>query len=235
MHYAQSDVEAAKEFEGFMVGLLAKQMRSSVPDGPWSNGAMATFADLFDQEIGKRVAEGGAFGLQDSVLKSLTARRGQADPTQRLAPAHPMPTEAIGHAVGRVTSQFGERRDPFTGEHRAHHGIDFAAPAGTPIRAAADGVVRFAGKRGGYGNVVIVEHADGTETRYAHCKELSVQRGAAVSAGENIATVGSTGRSTGPHLHFELRRGGEAVDPKEWIREKGAQVLAEATDSAFER
>lgn len=233
-HYRQGDEEAAREFEAWMVGTLAKQMRASVPDGPWSEGAMGTFADLFDQEIGRRVADNGGFGLQEDVLKSLRERRGESTALARLGIPRPAEHETTG-IVGRISSHFGERNDPFTGQKRMHHGLDLAAPAGTPVRAAADGIVRFAGKRGGYGNVVIVEHADGTETRYAHLRDLSVKRGASVAAGENIATVGSTGRSTGPHLHFELRRNGEAVAPEEWMREKGAQVLPGTTDSGHER
>ena len=241
-HYASTDEKAAEEFEAFMVSTLAKQMRLSVPDGPWSDGAMSTFADLFDQEIGKRVADQGGFGLQEDVLKSLRHRRGDSDamPAFPLLP-HPAvarPAKSTPHpagAIGRITSSFGARIDPFTGERRMHHGLDMAAPVGTPVHAAADGVVRFAGNRGGYGNVVIVGHADGTETRYAHCKELSVEKGATVAAGQAIATVGNTGRSTGPHLHFELRRNGEPVPPEDWMRENGAQVLAGATESATER
>lgn len=234
--YQQADEDAAREFEAFMVGTLAKQMRASVPNGPWSDGAMATFADLFDQEIGKRVAETGGFGLQEDVLKSLRGRREQSSGFSGL-PSLPAPNpkrEGEG-IVARVTSAFGLRSDPFTGENKLHRGLDLAAPAGTPVSAAAEGVVRFAGKRGGYGNVVIVAHPDGTETRYAHLRDISVKRGAQVDAGENIATVGSTGRSTGPHLHFELRRNGEAVEPNAWLVEKGAQVLPGATESAAKR
>lgn len=114
---------------------------------------------------------------------------------------------------GRITSSFGVRRDPIHGRHKQHRGLDIAAPRGTPIEAAASGTVVFAGWRRGYGNTVTIEHADGRRTRYAHADELLVSRGDVVDAGQTIAKVGSTGRSTGPHLHFEVFEGGERVDP----------------------
>jgi murein DD-endopeptidase MepM/ murein hydrolase activator NlpD len=223
---ADGDADAAREFEAWMVAFLSKQMRETVKDGPWSGAAMGTFADLFDQEIGQRVAETGGFGLQESLVGALQARR-QATERAGGAPAAGVPAAvatAVGVAVGRataqglrVTSAFGARRDPLNGERRDHHGVDYGAPAGTPIRAAAAGLVRFSGARGGYGNVVILAHPDGTETRYAHCRELGVKAGEVVAAGQPIATVGSTGRSTGPHLHFEVRRDGTPVDPSTWV------------------
>jgi len=211
------DKKAAEQFEGWMVSFMAKQMRESVKDGPWSSGAMSTFADLFDQEIGTRVAESGGFGLQEDLLRSIRHPAGQ--PAEGPPGGHERAHAPVGaveaHGL-RVTSQFGLRADPFTGVMKEHHGLDLGAPEGTPVLAAAAGKVRFAGKRGGYGNVVIVEHADGTETRYAHCRELDVAAGQSVAAGQPIATVGSTGRSTGPHLHFEVRQGGKPVDPATW-------------------
>jgi murein DD-endopeptidase MepM/ murein hydrolase activator NlpD len=116
-------------------------------------------------------------------------------------------------AEGRVSSRFGMRVHPITGQQRMHSGMDIAAPTGTPVRAAAGGVVSFAGSRGGYGNTVIVDHPDGTQTLYAHKHTLGVQVGESVRAGQTIGTVGSTGQSTGPHLHFEVRRNGEPQDP----------------------
>jgi murein DD-endopeptidase MepM/ murein hydrolase activator NlpD len=116
-------------------------------------------------------------------------------------------------AEGRISSRFGMRVHPITGRQRMHSGMDIAAPTGTPVRAAAGGVVSFAGSRGGYGNTVIIDHPDGTQTLYAHKHTLGVQAGESVRAGQAIGTVGSTGQSTGPHLHFEVRRNGEPLDP----------------------
>ena len=119
---------------------------------------------------------------------------------------------------GRITSEFGPRTHPVTGAHRDHHGLDIAAATGTPIGAAADGKVTFAGSQGGYGNVVIVDHGNGTETRYAHQDTIAVTVGQSIRAGQRVGTVGSTGMSTGPHLHFEVRRHGEPVDPHRFLR-----------------
>jgi murein DD-endopeptidase MepM/ murein hydrolase activator NlpD len=114
---------------------------------------------------------------------------------------------------GRITSSFGTRRDPIDSRQRQHRGLDIAAPRGTPIEAAAEGRVVFAGDQRGYGRTVIIEHADGRRTRYAHADELQVSAGDCVAAGQIIATVGSTGRATGPHLHFEVIEEGRQIDP----------------------
>lgn len=119
--------------------------------------------------------------------------------------------------TGRISSNFGTRFHPIDKKTKFHGGVDIAVPRGTPINSAADGVVTFAGKRGGYGNVVIVEHADGRETFYAHCDKLLVEKGQIVSGGELIAEAGSTGKSTGPHLHFELRENGKPIDPMKFL------------------
>lgn len=123
--------------------------------------------------------------------------------------------------AGRVSSAFGGRRDPVTGARRFHGGVDIAAPAGSPIGAVAAGRVVFAGRQGGYGNTVIVEHADGRQSRYAHAARLLVKEGDAVDSGQTIATVGSTGRSTGPHLHLEVTENGRRVDPLRSLGERG--------------
>ncbi|MPZ88668.1 MAG: peptidoglycan DD-metalloendopeptidase family protein [Nitriliruptorales bacterium] len=116
-------------------------------------------------------------------------------------------------APGRTSSPFGTRTHPVTGQRRLHAGVDIAAATGTPIVAAAAGVVRAAGLRGGYGNLVVVDHGGGLETRYAHASAIAVAAGERVEAGRLLAWVGSTGLSTGPHLHFEVRVGGDPRDP----------------------
>jgi murein DD-endopeptidase MepM/ murein hydrolase activator NlpD len=119
--------------------------------------------------------------------------------------------------AGPVTSPFGARTSPTTGAQEFHEGIDIGAAQGTPIRAAASGTVTFAGQMSGYGNVVIVQHAGGLQTRYAHQSAMSVTAGQTVAAGEVIGAVGATGEATGPHLHFEVRLNGVAVDPAPYL------------------
>lgn len=120
-------------------------------------------------------------------------------------------------AEGKITSHFGLRRDPFDGKLRQHNGIDIALKEGTEIKAAASGTVVFSGEAKGYGKVVIVEHEGGISTLYGHNSVNLVKKGDRVEAGQTIALSGSTGRATGPHLHFEVRKEGEAVDPTQLI------------------
>jgi len=120
---------------------------------------------------------------------------------------------------GRLSSGFGYRRDPFTGKTAFHSGIDIAAPRGTSIYAAGAGKVTFSGyNSSGYGYMVEIQHNNGLKTVYAHCSKLYVKTGDFVGKGDLIAAVGSTGRSTGPHLHFEVRVNGKAVDPRQYVK-----------------
>ncbi|WP_236580682.1 M23 family metallopeptidase [Rubrivivax sp. A210] len=119
-----------------------------------------------------------------------------------------------------IVSPFGNRRDPFTEAHAFHAGVDFAAPPGTPILAAAGGRVVVAGPRPEFGLTVEIEHGNGLRTRYAHAMALLVGVGDVVGQGEAIARVGSSGRSTGPHLHFEVLRNDAAVDPRRWLAQR---------------
>ena len=115
---------------------------------------------------------------------------------------------------GRVSSSFGYRRDPFEGTQRFHHGIDIAAEAGAKVYPVKDGVVTFSGFRKGYGNIVEIDHGEGLVTRYAHNRANQVAVGDKVSSNTVIAEVGSTGRSTGPHLHFEVQHDGKKIHPQ---------------------
>jgi len=119
--------------------------------------------------------------------------------------------------LARVSSGFGNRTDPFTGTRAYHAGIDFPAPRGTTVMSAGYGKVTFVGQKSGYGNLVEVTHAAGLVTRYGHLSAFLVKEGQVVNAGTPIAKVGSTGRSTGPHLHFEVRSKDQAVDPGKYL------------------
>lgn len=123
-------------------------------------------------------------------------------------------------AGGFISSYFGEREDPFSGEEAYHKGVDFAGSAGANVVAVAAGVVTWAGNRTGYGNLVEINHGDGYVTRYAHNQRTLVSVGDTVKRGDPIALMGSTGRSTGPHVHFEVLRNGRQVDPLTFVGRK---------------
>jgi len=118
---------------------------------------------------------------------------------------------------GYVSSRFGKRVDPFTKRVTFHSGVDIASPKGTAFTAMADGVVTWSGKRAGYGNMVEIDHGDGRSTRYGHASALLVAKGDYVKKGQKIGLVGSTGRSTGPHLHFEVLMNGKQINPKQYL------------------
>src|SRR5690348_16334593 len=120
-------------------------------------------------------------------------------------------------STGYISSGFGRRVDPFTGGEEFHEGIDFAAPAGTRIRAVAAGIVTWAGPRNGYGNMVQVDHGNGYATRYGHAYQVLVHVGETVNRGDALALVGDTGRSTGPHVHFEVLKNGHEVNPARFV------------------
>ncbi|ENO16853.1 hypothetical protein J057_04075 [Marinobacter nanhaiticus D15-8W] len=119
---------------------------------------------------------------------------------------------------GWLSSRYGYRSDPFTGKRTWHDGVDLAGKEGSDIIAVAAGVVTFAGDRYGYGNLVEIDHGDGLVTRYGHCKTVKVSVGDVVQKGQVVALMGSTGRSTGPHVHFEVRRNGKSQNPEDYIQ-----------------
>lgn len=122
-------------------------------------------------------------------------------------------------AIGYYTSGFGTRRAPFGGKVKMHEGVDIANHPGTPIKATADGVVTFANTKAGYGQTVILDHGYGLQTWYAHTRAILVKNGQKILRGDTIALLGSTGRSTGPHCHYEVRVNGIPVDPLSYILE----------------
>lgn len=125
------------------------------------------------------------------------------------------------------SSNFGIRSDPFHGTARMHAGVDIPGPTGTPIYATADGTVAHAERQGGYGNMVELDHGKGIATRYGHLSKILVAPGAAVHRGDLIALMGSTGRSTGPHLHYEVRIDGHAVNPVPFLTTADYALVAQ--------
>jgi len=150
-----------------------------------------------------------------------------ADGPGEIATAAPW-TRLVG-GPATISSEYGLRRDPFTRRPAFHTGVDIAAPAGTPIYPMAAGTVVFSGWRGGYGRTVIVRHADGLESLYAHNARNLVRAGDIVDAQTPLGTVGESGRSSGPHLHFEVRRDGRAVNPLRYLDAANAPTTAART------
>lgn len=237
--------EAGITLESALLSKLLGQSFSKTGSGPEAQFA----ADVFSQVIADAVARQGGVGLAKSIEDSLMSTA-EAQPTgetpapgAKVAYLHNVPAagkkagpptgagttdEALssllveGHA--RVSSGFGIRRDPMHGRHRFHHGVDVAAPEGADIRAVRSGTVSFAGERKGYGNVVEIDHGDGMSTLYAHASVINAKVGDHVNEGQVIAEVGSTGRSTGPHLHFEVRQADRIVDPNEALKKRSHRV-----------
>lgn len=228
---------AAKQLEAFFLRRLLAEAR---PEGGGAlDGGFAgdTFKQMLDEQIADKMAAAGGIGLADMFAGQLTSPGDAAAAPVRAAAAAPssvyapgaiaelpraaslqdLPTAAPAPFVlpvaGRPTSGYGLRTDPIKGTTSKHPGFDLAAPTGTPVAAAAGGTVVHAGPAGTYGNLITIRHDNGLETRYAHLSAVDVQVGARVEAGQPIGKVGTTGYSTGPHLHFEVRRDGQTIDP----------------------
>lgn len=119
---------------------------------------------------------------------------------------------------GNITSNFGHRENPFGGSNvETHKGLDIKGPMGAPVKAMAKGVVSFAGPRGGFGNCIILKHGNGFETLYGHLSKILVSSGQQIEIGQQIGNIGSTGRSTGPHLHYEVHRNGQKINPQSFL------------------
>ncbi|MCS7184963.1 MAG: M23 family metallopeptidase [bacterium] len=132
----------------------------------------------------------------------------------------------IWPAQGYKTSHFGYRLDPLYGGFEFHHGVDISGDYGQPIRATADGIVEYTGWLGGYGRLVIIDHGFGFKTRYGHCSKILVKPGDKVKRGDKIATIGSTGKATGPHVHYEVFFRGKSVNPGRFLNEEIAYTIS---------
>ncbi|MBS0226311.1 MAG: M23 family metallopeptidase [Proteobacteria bacterium] len=190
-------------------GLQGGEFNFSAPigqggGGPASDITPAQMRSGLDAVQAQFDSAGGQLTVLDTLLASRTAK-GSLD--RAIAPT----------ANSYVTSTFGARADPFGAGEQFHKGIDFAARVGDPVYAVADGVVSFVGQRTGYGNVIEVDHGNGYVTRYAHNSQLLKQVGDLVRAGTEIAKAGSTGRSTGAHVHLEVWKNGAYVNPAPFL------------------
>ena len=191
-----SKAEAAIRQFGLNPEVLARQARNAQ-------------GGIFEPFFGSRKQD-----VRDPRFLKLATSLGRMDAMERALAAIPTSMPA---AVMMMSSGFGYRSDPFTGAGAMHAGLDFKGPVGTPILAAAEGRVTFAGFHSGYGNTVEITHANGLLTRYAHLSGLNVAHGQMVDRGLQIGRMGSTGRSTGSHLHFEVRLNGQAINPRKFL------------------
>lgn len=168
------------------------------------------------------------FGVLRTLLSGLEARlrsvRGEVERRERLAAATP----SIWPAHGWLTGSYGRRSDPFSGTADFHDGIDISASKGQPVYATADGVVVSAAYAGEYGNLLVLDHGFGLSTRYAHLSSFNVRAGATVRRGDVIGLVGSTGRSTGWHLHYEILANGRMINPLQLLTQPGPRSTPRA-------
>jgi len=209
-HRSRQATEAIRK-----LGLNPQTLLAEVEDNDARGGPLLRLATSRDGSLDPRFER---FGLSLSRMQAL----------ERSLAGIP---QVRPSSMDFITSGFGYRSDPFTGAGAMHAGIDFKGPVGAPIYAAAQGTVSFAGRKQGYGNCVEIVHGNGLMTRYAHMSKFRVAVGQSVEAGHVIGAIGNTGRSTGAHLHFEVRVGGRAVNPRPFL-EKGRNVRKETPKGA---
>jgi murein DD-endopeptidase MepM/ murein hydrolase activator NlpD len=222
---AKNDAQTAgAQLEAFFLRQLLSETR---PQGGMLDGGFAgdTFKQMLDEALADKMTAAGGIGLAkmfaDQLGKTHETAAAPAVANAPLgAPGSGAPLDRPAGAphfilpvAGRPSSGYGLRTDPIEGTTVNHPGFDLAAKAGTEVAAAARGTVVQAGPAGSYGNLVTLRHDDGFETRYAHLSAVGVKVGDVIEAGQQIGAVGTTGHSTGPHLHFEIRQNGRPVDP----------------------
>jgi murein DD-endopeptidase MepM/ murein hydrolase activator NlpD len=238
-HPSQNDQQVLHErladFASIFIFQMLQSMRRTIPKSKLLDSGFANdlYHSLLDQEVANLVARRESMGLTELLQQqfkvpdnigreSTPIKQAIASYRQQLPQGFPasfsMPVD------GSVSSHYGLRIDPFEHDTQWHDGIDIAAPAGTLVRAVAPGRVLFSGMREGYGNLLILEHSDGYQTYYAHNATNIVDVGTEVTAGQAIAQVGQSGRATGPHLHFEIRKDGATLDPTSFLTSTNPRV-----------
>jgi murein DD-endopeptidase MepM/ murein hydrolase activator NlpD len=188
-------------------GSIPEDLDARLPLMEKHNSLMRDMHEQIDELNRASIHQKGEF---ESLLKSL-------EDQQNLLASTPAIRPISRGEKSWVTSSFGFRRSPFTGQREFHQGFDISTRKGTPILVTAEGVVTFAGKKGLLGNTIIIDHGHGMVTRYGHCSKFLKKRGEKVKRWEPIALVGNTGRSTGPHVHYEVRLNGIPVNPYKYI------------------
>ncbi len=232
--------ELAHQFESLFIGQMLRQMRQSLTmagddEDDKSSKPFEAMTDQMDTALAQNLSENGGLGIAQVIIDAFNQQQASKAPgavarakagsapvsvplttprAQAALPSSAAPT-AMPLPASHVTSKFGWRSDPLTGQTKFHKGVDLRAAYGQPVTSVASGKVVQAGAEGGYGLSVVVEHGSGIRTRYAHLSEVSVKAGDPVADGETIGKAGQSGRSTGPHLHFEILADGRPVDPVE--------------------
>lgn len=218
----QSDLGRIQQFDSKLRVMMdidkGEPSEYSALGGPVTEDFSKTYLPLHRQELLTRKMH--TFMKQLSTDMRLEEVR-QQELVQALRESHESlaATPSIWPTQGWITSPFGGRRSPFTGKAGFHRGLDISAPSGSPVYAPARGTVTFSGLDGAYGNSIVLQHGNGLSTRYAHMQRLNVKEGQLVNRGDVIGHVGTTGRSTGPHLHYEVMVNGVSVNPMRYILE----------------
>lgn len=222
----------AEQFESTMVSQMLKGLQTSMFDNEENGDASSGVGPLSDalfNELSLAITRAGGMGIANAMIGPLTAQTAAAAQDLGNTAAAGVPASSGVFAVepslqpltsgpiplsARVSSAYGMRKDPISGDVRMHKGTDIPMPYGADVRTAGPGTVVSVGEVSGYGLQVVVDHGDGVTTSYAHLSSAAVKPGDTVTRGEVIAAVGNSGRSTGPHLHFEVLTRGRAIDPQ---------------------
>ncbi|HUU49819.1 MAG TPA: peptidoglycan DD-metalloendopeptidase family protein [Nitrospinota bacterium] len=208
--------EVAKKFEQIFIFYMLKTMRASIQKSGLIDGGRGEeiYTSMLDNEFSSVISNRGGIGLARLIIDDLKIRG-------LLKEYENKEIQGMGSfilpAQGKISSPFGMRDDPIDGVKRFHYGIDIDSIYSNKIFAAQSGKVIFSGEKGNYGKTIIIRHKEGTETLYAHNSKNLVDVGEYVKKREPIAQVGDSGRSTGPHLHFEIRRNGELLNPLKFL------------------
>lgn len=222
--------EVAKQMESLFAYEMIKVMRETTEASDQGSLGNDTYMSMFDQELSRLFAEQNT-GLQDMLangISSIAEKKAQAtlpQPTDRPQEQKNALQSEIHSLLpdvsqAHISSGYGMRKDPFSGAWKFHEGVDIPVPEGTAVHAIRNGKVLFSGKQRGYGNVVILDHGDGFITKYGHNEKNLVKEGDEVDGGSVIAQAGSTGKSTGSHVHFEVLYKGRAVSPSTLLTQR---------------
>jgi murein DD-endopeptidase MepM/ murein hydrolase activator NlpD len=232
--------KAAQDFEAVFIAHMLKVMRETIEESGLLEGGFgkSIYTEMFDQEVSQNLAKRGTLGISNIIYQKLAANIDEEGSRNTAQPSGTVPagksavpslpssqnreassnqeyeiTELQLPVQAPISSAFGIRKDPFSHQAQFHKGLDLAAPEGMNVVPALSGTVVSAGYASGYGNTVVIQHAGGLQTRYGHLGTINVKAGDSITSQDVLGTVGSTGRSTGPHLHFEIIRMGRPVDP----------------------